>query len=339
MVNRKALFFLAFIFIALLVVWLTPVYEAPPGEIAVRGQTMGTTYSIKYLDPRERLFKDEIDSILREFNQSLSTYISDSEISEFNRSMSVTFELPYFYPVLAKSREVYEKTGGAFNPAVMPLVNAWGFGPESSALPDSSAVDSLRQLVQFDAVIFDESSAEKDIEDLQLDFSAIAKGYGVDVIFEFLEGHGIDNLFVEIGGEVRCKGKNAKGELWKVGINVPDPESFANDIQAIVKIEDRALATSGNYRNFYVENGVMYAHTIDPDTGYPVRHTLLSASVFAPDCMTADAYATAMMVMGLDDSKAFLEQNPQLDAYLIYAGSDNAYQFYTTPGIQNYIIQ
>lgn len=298
--------------------------EPPPENEALvqfRGQTMGTVpYQVKYLDQEKRHFKAACDSLLRVFNQSLSTYIPDSEISRFNHQQdTLLFELPYFYPVLLTSRKVWEKTEGAFDPTVFPLVNAWGFGPGQKESPTAATLDSLRQLVNFPAVQFDEQQVWRTQPNLQLDFSAIAKGQAVDVIGAFLEEQGVRDYLVEIGGEVRCRGKNPENEVWRIGIEDP-VAAGEGKIRPLARVllQDKSMATSGNYRNFYMKDGKRYVHTISPQTGYPVEHDLLSVSVLAPDCMQADAFATAFMVIGRQEAKRILEQEPELEAFFIY---------------------
>lgn len=307
-------------------------------KIALQGNTMGTTYSVKYLDPQGRNLKPSVDSLLEAFNMSMSTYIPDSEISRFNRETVLKYESPFFYPVLKKSKDVFEKTAGAFDPTVGPVVNVWGFGPESRQHPSDLLIDSLRQLVNYDSIFFDSISACKMMKGMKLDFSAIAKGYGVDVVADFIGSKGIDNLFVEIGGEVVARGVNDRGEPWRVGINYPteDPEE-QQQAQAIVSLKNQAIATSGNYRNFYEKDGIKYSHTISPITGRPVRHSLLSASVFAPDCMTADAYATAFMVMGVDKAKEVLAKEKELSAYFIYSDANGKLETWASPAIEDQI--
>ena len=341
--RKKNLIYSAILIIFFVTVWAYRNNSGPgqPGnakKIEFIGQTMGTSYSVKYLDEEERNFQSEIDSLLEVFNMSLSTYIPESEISRFNREALLKYESPFFYPVLKRSKEIYEKTEGAFDPTVGPLVNAWGFGPESGRTPDKATVDSLRQLVHFDSIYFDEVAVCKMMKGMKLDFSAIAKGYGVDVVAQYLMDQGIENLFVEIGGEIYCHGVNANGDLWRVGVNYPSLDPKKQEMaQAIVSVHNRAIATSGNYRNFYVEDGVKYSHTIDPVTGYPVQHTLLSASVFAPDCMTADAYATAFMVLGYKKAILIDDREQDIDVYLIYSDENGRLLTYASPGIADEI--
>ncbi|CAN5206748.1 FAD:protein FMN transferase [soil metagenome] len=309
--------------------------------IEITGTTMGSIpYHVKYRDEDGRNFKAEIDSILVAFNQSLSTYIPDSEISRFNKGSVVKFELPFFYPVLKRSKEVHEKTGGAFDPTIAPLVNAWGFGPDKSRSPDKAKIDSLIDLVNFDSIFFDSKSVCKLKPGLMLDMSAIAKGYAVDVVADFLKSKNIENFLVEIGGEAVCSGTNERSEIWAIGIDDPTGSGYGQQKpRAIVKLNNRAIATSGNYRNFYEVNGQMFSHTISPFTGYPVQHSLLSASVFAEDCMTADAYATGFMVMGIEESIKIVESDNSLDAFFIYSDENGDLLTYTSKGIKDYFLR
>ncbi|MEQ8519471.1 MAG: FAD:protein FMN transferase [Cytophagales bacterium] len=307
-------------------------------SIQIEGNTMGTTYHIKYIDYKKINYKSEIDDLLVDFNQSLSTYISDSEISQFNQSDSIIFKSEFFLPVLIKAKEVYEFSNGSFDPTVMPLVNAWGFGFKNSENIDSTDIDSLMQFVGFEHIMYNEKSIKKDTSGVMLDFSAIAKGYAVDLIGEYLEERGIKNYMVEIGGEVRCRGKNNKNSIWLIGIDNPKYNEDGKSLKATVKLENLSLATSGNYRNFYVKEGVKYAHTINPITGYPVDHTLLSASVFSEDCMTADAYATAFMVMGTEETME-LSQKLGLMIYLVYSDENGETVSYMSDGLRKMIIE
>lgn len=307
--------------------------------VMIDGMTMGTTYHITYFDKKDRNFKSSVDSLLQIFNQSLSTYIPNSEVSLFNKNnSSFQFELPFFFPVTKRSMEIAETTKGAFDPTVMPLVSAWGFGPAKKNHIDSLQIDSILQFVGHKNIHFDHDSLWKDDPRVQLDFSAIAKGYGVDVVADFLKSKNIENMFVEIGGEVVTMGENKKsGREWVVGIL--DPVSTIDDQKylATIKIRDRAIATSGNYFNYREENGKRYSHTIDPHIGYPVQREILSASIIASDCMTADAWATACMVMGHDKAIELLEKQSDIDAFLIYSENDGSVKTFYTSGIVNTI--
>jgi len=300
--------------------------------ITVFGATMGTTYSVKYFSTDNIDLKLQIDSVLQDFNNSLSSFISDSELSKFNADTIFSFESSYFYPVLEASREVFNSTYGAFDPTVLPLVNAWGFGPDEASVPDSATVDSLLNYIGFDKITFNDRYVRKANATIALDFSAIAKGYGVDIVGDYLTVNGIEDFFLEIGGEVLCKGTN-NGKKWKIGIEDPTLGMQQREIKAIVELSNRAMATSGNYRNYYVKDGVRYAHTIDPHTGYPVKHTLLSATVFSSTCMTADAYATAFMVLGVEGTREVLASHPELGAFLIYSKENGQMETWASPDI------
>ncbi|ELR71424.1 Thiamin biosynthesis lipoprotein ApbE [Fulvivirga imtechensis AK7] len=336
--RYKNIIYSVILILAVFLVWKYRQSKQTP-LVAFTGKTMGPiTYNVKYFDKDTRNFKPQVDSLLRIFNQSMSTYIPESEISQFNRDTAFQFGLPFFYAVLQNSRELYGLTKGAFDPTVMPLVNAWGFGPEKRMKQDSSYIDSLRQIVGFDKIKFDGSMAWKEDPRVQLDFSASAKGYGVDVVADFLTEQGVEHLFVEIGGEVIAKGKNIQlNAPWRVGVLHPDSDEINQFYIAIASLEDRAMATSGNYFNYYVVDGVKYSHTISPFTGYPIIHPLLSATVFAEDCMTADGLATAFMVMGHEKAIEMLNENPNLDAYLIYTDADGELTTYATAGIKDKI--
>ncbi|WP_421893803.1 FAD:protein FMN transferase [Marinoscillum sp.] len=303
----------------------------------VTGQTMGTiVYNVKYMGEDVPNYKREVDSVLQAFNQSLSTYIPDSEISLLNRTGSIRYPTKMFSEVLESSRKVFELTGGAFDPTVGPLVNAWGFGPDKSvSVPDSLVIDSLRSLVGFQRIISLGTEVSMD-SGMYLDFSAIAKGYAVDLVAEFLEGKGFEHYMVEIGGEVRASGQNQDNEIWKIGIEDPLVASNDQRLLAIVQLDDLSMATSGNYRNYYQVGDRTIAHTIDPRTGYNTSHNLLSASVFAADCMTADAYATAFMVLGVEASKEVVA-SADLEAFLIYQDDQGILKSYVSPGLQTRI--
>lgn len=301
------------------------------------GTTMGTIpYSIKYLGGEEDNYQLAIDSALVAFNQSLSTYIPDSEISRFNRNDTIVFETTFLYPVLKMSLEMFEKSDGAYDPTVGPLVNAWGFGPEKKSTLDSVVVDSLLKIVGYGQIQFDKTFATKP-KNTYLDFSASAKGYALDVIAHFLHSKGISDYMIEIGGEVRCQGQNQNNNVWKIGIEKPELNQMERNFFATAFVKNRSLATSGNYRNYYEENGRIIAHTISPYTGYPVSHSLLSVSIFAPSCTLADGYATACMVMGLERSIQMIEKLNGVDAFFIYSDEDGSLKSYTTAGIKSQI--
>ncbi|UXX80545.1 FAD:protein FMN transferase [Reichenbachiella carrageenanivorans] len=303
----------------------------------VTGTTMGTIpYSIKYIAAQEDDYKKEIDSILVALNQSLSTYIPDSEISRFNQNDTIIFESGFMHPVLQMSKEIFENSGGAYDPTIGPLIDAWGFGPKKKSSLDSTIVDSLLQVVGFEQVTFDESSAHKPAH-TSLSFSASAKGYALDVIADFLKSQNIDHYMIEIGGEVRCQGQNQNQTVWKIGIETPEMSQTVGHPFATVFVKNRSLATSGNYRNYYKENDRIISHTISPFTGYPISHHLLSASIFANNCTIADGYATACMVLGLEESIRMIEKLNGVDAFFIYSETDGTLKSYATAGIRSQI--
>jgi len=307
--------------------------EQTIGKVSISGSTMGTTYRVVYMDAQERDFKNEVDSLLLVFNQSLSTYIVDSEISRFNTADSLVFDLPYFLPVLQASREVFEKTEGAFDPTVGPLVNLWGFGPGGPQLKDSVNIEILLALVDYKSIVFDSVKVIKQKPGMYLDFSAVAKGYGVDIVAEYLESKGIENMLVEIGGELRALGVNERGELWKVGINRPEEFGNADDIFSIIALDNQAMATSGNYRNYYEAGGIKISHTINPSTGRPVKHGLLSATVLASNCMKADALATGIMVMGVEKAIALQQKEGGFELFLIYNDEQGELKTFASDGL------
>ena len=243
-----------------------------------------------------------------------------------------------FNAIFRKSMEISENTSGAFDITVGPLVNAWGFGFTSRIKVNQHVLDSLLPLVNYKAVKLNGTRVVKGKPGIKLDYNAIAQGYSVDEIGRFIASKGIENYLIDVGGEVLARGKKPDGSSWNVGVEKPAANAGdARELKAVVKLEDKALSTSGNYRKYYEENGVRYSHTIDPKTGYPVKHSMLSASVIASDCITADAYATAFMVMGLERSKSFLAGHPELLVYFIYSGSKGEMLSYSSPGFKQFI--
>ena len=307
--------------------------------LRISGFTQGTTYNITYLDPDSIDYQESIEALLREFDQSLSTYIPNSLISRMNQGMSDVRADDYFRNCFRAAAEVYDATEGAFDITIAPVVNAWGFGFTERSRVDPELIDSLLQYVGMDKVSLRQNRLVRERDGIMLDMNAIAQGYAVDVVAEFFESRNIDHYLVEIGGEVRTKGLNRFGLDWRIGIDKPiDGLQIPGvQMQAVVQISGKSLATSGNYRRFYEENGIKYSHTIDPSTGYPVQHGLLSATVVAGDCMHADAYATAFMVMGYEKARTFLEEHTDLDAYLIYNDNEGEYRVWYTAGMGKFL--
>lgn len=311
--------------------------STPPQDqiIKLNGETQGTYYAVTYVVKDSINLQPEIDSLLHRFDSSVSTYKPNSIISRLNSNDTSVVADETYTRVFRKAMEVSERTGGVFDITVGPLVNAWGFGFENRLKVDQHIVDSLLPLVGYHKVRLEEGRLIKQDPRIRIDFNAIAQGYAVDVLSAFLEAKGIHNYLVDIGGEVYAKGKKPSGEKWNVGIEKPAANmDDERELEDVVALENLALSTSGNYRKYYEENGVRYSHTIDPFTGYPVKHSLLSVSVMAPDCMTADAFATAFMVMGLDRAKEFLSQHKELDAYFIYSGAGGKMDVYYTDGFK-----
>ncbi|MCF8238457.1 MAG: FAD:protein FMN transferase [Saprospiraceae bacterium] len=314
--------------------------------LKIKGETMGTYYQVTYQDALQRDLKAGIDSLLIALNQEVSTYIETSVISRFNQSTSgleVDDADRHFVINLLKSREIYRLSGGAFDPTVMPLVNYWGFGYSEKhqiETVDSQEVAHLQSLVDLSAITGVDTLGPgflaKPRPDIQLDFSALAKGYGVDLVGLYLRSLGVTNFLVDIGGEALASGVSPRGTAWRIGINVPAEEAALNALYTSLDVSDKALATSGNYRNLYEVDGVKYSHTINPKTGYPERRRLLSASIMAADCMTADALATTCMVLGLDKAKELIGSLSGVDAYLIFSAEDGRMTDWASPGMSSY---
>ncbi|MFZ4399737.1 MAG: FAD:protein FMN transferase [Bacteroidales bacterium] len=308
--------------------------------IKISGFAQGTTYHITYFDKKNRNFQSEIDQLLADFNKSVSLYDSSSIITRVNNNDNTVVPDKYFINCFKKSMEVSKATDGAFDATVGPLVNGWGFSYKHKAKMDSAMVDSLLKFVGFQLVELRKDKVIKKDSRVKLDFNALAQGYSVDLVSALLDSKKISDYIVEIGGEVFAKGKKPNGDNWKVGIEKPmDNPDGDNPLKAIVRIENKALNTSGNYRKFYIENGIKYSHEINPKTGYPAHNSVLSATVLAKDCMTADAYATAFMVMGLEKSIQFLSKHPELSAYLIYSDEKGEYQIFESTGLKNIVTE
>ncbi|GAB7088369.1 FAD:protein FMN transferase [Marinifilum fragile] len=305
------------------------------------GKVFGTFYHMVYQYPNEDGLQAEILEKLKEFDFSLSTYNPESVISRVNENDSTVVLDDYFTTCFETSEQIAKATDGAFDWTVAPLVNAWGFGFKNKLEPEEIPVDSLLQVVGYQKVRLEAGKVIKEDPRIMFDASAIAKGYGVDIVADFLESKGITNYMVEIGGEIRVKGISNKERAWRVGIDKPidDPTSLTRQIQDVLELKNGAMATSGNYRQFYVKDGKKYAHTIDPRLGYPVQHSLLSASVVAPTCMKADAYATAFMVLGLEKSVEIVQNDPELEAYFIYTDENGSLATYTTENLKGNILE
>ena len=284
------------------------------------GFIFGTVYNITY--QCEDNLKTEIEAALQQVDGEFSMFNDTSTVARINRGEKVS-ESPMYKEVYKLAQTVHQETDGAFDITVAPLVNAWGFGFKHEQMPTKQQVDSLLRIRN------------------QYDFSAIAKGYGSDVVARLLRRRGVTNFMVEIGGEIVTQGISERRLPWKIGVTKPTDDSLSvnGELQTVLNITDIAMATSGNYRKFYYKDGQKYAHTIDPKTGYPVQHTLLSATVLAKDCATADAYATSFMVLGVERAKAVLEKHHELMAYFIFARPDGTNDVWFSPSLQDKIAE
>lgn len=301
-----------------------------------RGMVFGTVYHITYQSSKS--LQKDIEAELAKVDASLSPFNERSIITAVNENRDTVVN-KMFSDVFALAMKISDSTNGAFDITVAPLVNAWGFGFKGGAMPSRHQVDSLKALVGYHKVSLTNGRVSKTDPRIMLDCSSIAKGYGCDVVAKFLSAKGIDNYMVEIGGEIVTRGISEKRLPWKIGVTKPTDDSLNvnQEIQTIINVTDKAMATSGNYRNFYYKNGRKYAHTIDPSTGYPVQHNILSSTVIADDCATADAYATAFMVMGLDKAKTILSRHPELMAYFILASGDGTNKVWFSPSMKDKI--
>lgn len=300
------------------------------------GFIFGTIYNVTYQNDKN--LKAEIEAELKKVDNSLSAFNEKSIISRINRNEDVEVN-DMFAHVFTLAEDISKETGGAFDITVAPLVNAWGFGFKNDIKPTKHSIDSLMQLTGHEKVKLSGKKIVKADKRIMLDCNAIAKGYGSDVVAALFRKKGVENFMIEIGGEVVTRGVNGKRVPWKIGVTKPVNDSLNTnqELQTVLNITNKAMATSGNYRNFYYKDGKKYAHTIDPKTGYPVQHNILSATVIADNCATADAYATAFMVLGLDRAKAVMEKHPELMAYFIYSDNKGENAVWFSPALRNKI--
>ena len=325
-------------FLLVLIVGTVIILQKQPPFRTNEGMVFGTVYKITY-QHNDDLHK-EIKEVLMDVDNALSPYNKNSIISKINHNLDTTLN-EHFTHVFNLAQKISAETDGAFDISVAPLVNAWGFGFKHSIEIKPETIDSIRQFVGYEKIRINNGKIVKEDDRLMLDCSSIAKGYGVDRVANFLKSKGVKHYMVDIGGEVALKGKNSRMKTWRIGINKPieDSLSINQELQTILEISDIGMATSGNYRKFYYKDGKKYAHTIDPRLGHPIQHNILSATVIASDCTTADAYATAFMVMGLEKSKAFCEEHPELNAYFICSGEGDSHYIYYTPGMERFIVK
>jgi len=322
----------------------------------IKGRAQGTTYSITYFS-EDTIVKNHIDSILNEIDFSMSTWNKESIISKFNAGHDSVLLDEHFISNLNLSSTYHRVTEGSFNPLVKPLLDYYGLGSanEKTLSIDTGKVQEFLKSLQLDSIKLLRGSRIYRIDELMLssdpsesvrllqtgvhrefDFNAIAQGYSVDIIADYFINSGVNSFLIELGGEMYAKGTHPSGESWLIGIDKPSSEVEERSIQAKLRVLDKAIATSGNYRKFTKIDGINIHHTINPSTGFPAKNSLLSVTVVSNDCATADAFATAFMVMGLEKSVDFLlsENGESLDAFLIYKGNDKNYEFYTTKGLE-----
>ena len=303
----------------------------------LEGLALGTIFHITYDSGKYEILENEIDSLLHLVNKSLSTYIPNSDISKINRGDSTIIVDELFVEVFNKSERIYKETKGYFDPTIGIIVNAWGFGPKSQMKRiDTSEIKTMLTFVGFKNVKIENGKVQKKFIETYLDFNAIAKGFAVDVIGRYLEAKNIDNYLVEIGGEIRARGVNSSKSPWTIAIEKPNFDG-SRSFQSIIVLLNESIATSGNYRKFKIDSltGEKYAHTMDTKTGFPSKSNLLSASVISTkDCADVDAYATALMSMGLEESKRFLKKHPELKVFLIYSTDDGQIKTFSSKNLR-----
>lgn len=327
-------------FLAILIVgtiWITRQQHSTPYQHD-EGFVFGTVYHITYQSDQN--YQKEIEAELKKVDQSLSPFNKTSIISRINRNEDVVAD-EMFKEVFTLAENISKETDGAFDITVAPMVNVWGFGFKQGITPSKEVIDSLKAIVGFHKVALVDGHVKKQNPNTMLDCSAIAKGYGSDIVARFLKSKGIENYMVEIGGEVVTRGNSEKRVPWRIGVNKPTDDSLNTntELQTVLNVTDKAMATSGNYRNFYYKNGKKYAHTIDPKTGYPVQHNILSATVIADNCATADAYATSFMVLGMNGAQKILTKHPDLLAYLIYSDDKGKMQVWYSPSMKKILAE
>lgn len=327
----------AFIFSFLLLSFSKP----KPVSFHINGYAQGTTYNITYYAEKQKVKQAEIDSIFKALNQSLSIYHPQSLISRFNKEQTSAKADDHLSAVVKKSLKIYKETQGKFDITVYPLVNTWGFGPEKSKnLPDANQIKAILKCVGSDKLSLKKGYLYKENPCLKIDVNGIAQGYSVDVIANYLEKQGIKNYLVEVGGELRIKGRKPNGELMKIGIESPSEDSFSQPvIRNAIEIKMGAVTTSGNYRK-YIESDdhkKKLSHLINPKTGYPLQGSLISVTVIAKDAVSADGYDNALMAMSVEDALSFVKKKKKLEAYIIYLKDDGSVADTASSGFKKYI--
>ena len=339
--RHKAGIFFRTAIILFFIAGLMVACSKPAKLVEIKGEAQGTFYSIKYLSEKSipPLNKYYFDNLFASIDSSLSIYKPYSLVNKFNDGDSILTDDQWFIQMVLQSAKVYRESNGAFDPSVVHLVNAWGFGPDSKSYGADVPIDSLLRISGWDKVDFEiladgKMLIKKKVKGIKIGFNAIAQGYASDIIAERLEENNINDYLIDAGGELRAKGLNQKGEVWKIGIDKPVALQYSREIVAVIPLNNTSIATSGSYRKYYEVDGVKYSHAISPKTGKPVDHSLLSVTVITDSCSLADAYATAIMIMGVDEGKEFLNSHPEIDAYLVYSDPSGELQSYTTQGIE-----
>ncbi len=303
----------------------------------IDGQTQGTTYHIKYKVNGDSINPSEITSLLHNIDLSMSGYIDSSVISRINNNDPNVTTDKLFNEIYKISLKIYKMTDGFFDITVGPLVKAWGFMPTGHLQMDSAKVDSLKQFVGMDKIKLVNNRLIKDDPRILLDLNSIAQGFSVDYVASYLESKKITDYIVEIGGEVNAKGLNDKGELWKVGVDLPESNIENRGLEAVLSISGKSVTTSGSYRKYFEENGIRYSHTINPKTGYPTHHNLLSVTIVADNCTMADGFDTPILVMGLEKGKEFVKKHKKLEAFFIYSDENGELKTWQTKGFDKYL--
>ncbi|MDR2083722.1 MAG: FAD:protein FMN transferase [Bacteroidales bacterium] len=308
-----------------------------PLQFIIEGFTQGTYYRVVYYAFDSVVKKIEVEKFLADFLQTASLWEPNSIVSKINDNKEVELNED-FIGIFNLSQKVSKMSDGAFDITAGNLINLWGFGNKNEQQPSKHAIDSLKMFVGYRNIELRNNKIYKKYPEISLNLNAIAKGYSVDLLSEQLKKKGLNSFLVDIGGEIRASGKKPNGKLWAIGIEEPsENQDSSRDIHNIIVFTDKSVATSGTYRRFYLKDGIKYSHTIDPKTGYPVAHTLLSVTVIADDCGTADAFATAFMVMGKEKSLEFLKTHPEFDAYFIYSEKDGSLKTMYTRGFEKYL--
>ncbi len=321
--------------VALALILLTSINSCNNIEYkTVDGFTQGTTYHVVYSADVPFELDTLTEKILFQIDNSLSVYNKSSLITRINNGEQIEADT-LFTNVFNRSREIYDISEGLFDVSAAPLFNIWGFGFKNRERVTPQVLDSALALTGMDKIWMENGFVVRSVPGVTLNFNAIAQGYTADVIAFEYDKLGIKNYMIEVGGEIVCKGMNPKGKSWSVGIDKPESGNMIQgaELQDVLLLSSGGLATSGNYRKFYEENGERYSHTINPKTGYPVKHNLLSATVIAQDAMTADAYATWFMVVGLERAREIIESSEGIEGYLIYS-QDGEFKVYKSPGVR-----